>query len=100
MQVNLLTFLVQSLATPGTGDIATLRAIQQASTGHFRPQRCPKCHVRLFDGWLFGELKCWNCNYLFIGYIEKFVEALNAITMPPIGGMDGEKHGTYLTKLS
>ena len=79
MQVNLLTFLVQYLTTPGSGALATLREIQKASTEVYPTFRCPQCRARLFDGWLFGTIKCWRCAKVTTGYVDKFAEALAKI---------------------
>lgn len=32
--------------------------------------RCPGCNRRMFDGWLFGILKCPHCNTM-LKFIDK-----------------------------
>ena len=80
MQTNLLTFLAQYLATPSSGTLMALRIIQQESSCEYPTFRCPQCRARLFDGWLFGAIKCWRCGKNTTGYVDKFAEALAKIT--------------------
>jgi uncharacterized protein (DUF983 family) len=45
--------------------VETLEAlIAQVSTasGDLPQYRCPRCHARLFDGWLFGVIVCRACG--------------------------------------
>lgn len=64
------------IVAPSQCDLADLRTMQRECSPVFPPQRCPYCHARLFDGWLFGRVKCWRCQELFVGYIDEFVRAL------------------------
>lgn len=35
--------------------------------------RCAKCKRRLFDGFLYGVIKCYNCNWI-MNFIDKNAE--------------------------
>ena len=77
MPTNLLDALRISLESSPVIVPADLRAMQRACPITFLPQRCPHCHARLFDGWLFGEIKCWRCSEMFTGYLDRFIHALS-----------------------
>jgi NAD-dependent DNA ligase len=79
MHVDMLTLLYQFLTTNGGAcTLADLHALQRQTAITYPQTRCPACHRRLFDGWIFGEIKCPNreCGKIFIGRLDKFVEAL------------------------
>lgn len=80
MPDSLLIHLRTALMTPAPLSPAELRRLQRECTVVFPPQRCPHCHARLFDGWLFGQVKCWRCAALFTGYLDRFLAALKATT--------------------
>lgn len=76
MSESLLHHLRTAIVTPEQITAAGLRRLHCECSVTFKPQRCPHCHARLFDGWLFGKIKCWRCAETFTGYLDKFVEAL------------------------
>ena len=80
MPANLLDALRRSLESSPVIVSADLRAMQRECAVTFLPQRCPRCHARLFDGWMFGQLKCWRCSEMFTGYLDRFLQALAKAT--------------------
>lgn len=81
MPQSLLFYLHMALVTPERLTGTDLRLLQREYPILFQPQRCPHCHARLFDGWLFGQVKCWRCAEIFVGYLDRFVEALAQTTL-------------------
>lgn len=83
MADTLLAHLRTALVTPEQLTAGDLRRLQRECNVAFQPQRCPHCSARLFDGWLFGHVKCWRCMYLFTGYLDALIVALNKAAPPP-----------------
>lgn len=34
------------------------------ATGDIKPKTCERCGARLFDGFMFGVIKCRRCNWM------------------------------------
>lgn len=73
---DLLTLVHSFLTDQHTSTLADLHEAQRLSNYGYPPFRCPNCKARLFDGWLFGTIRCGRCGRHVLGRLDKFVEVL------------------------
>ena len=76
MQTDLLTMFYAFLTSNNPSSLPDLQQIQHRGNYLYPTFHCPDCKARLFDGWLFGKIRCWRCKREVLGRLDKFVEVL------------------------